>query len=48
MSTISTNGYNMYKNTRFYKEAAFDEVSAAEQKKELMAAKAAKKLEVLG
>ena len=40
--------YERYKGTRFYKEVAFDEVSAAEQKKELMAQKAAKKLEVLG
>jgi hypothetical protein len=31
--------------TRFYKEAAFDEVSEAEQKRELMAKKAAMKKE---
>ena len=34
--------------TRFYKEAAFDEVSEAEQKRELMAKKAAMKKEYLG
>eukprot|EP01047_Picozoa_sp_COSAG01_P010521 COSAG01_NODE_447_length_16933_cov_9.983426_2_plen_52_part_00 len=40
--------YTRYKGTRYYKEGAFDEVSAAEQKKELMAKKAAKNAEVLG
>lgn len=40
--------YTRYKGTRYYKEDAFDEVSAAEQKKELMAKKAAKNAEVLG
>jgi hypothetical protein len=34
--------------TRFYKEAAFDEVSEAEQKRELMEKKAAMKKEYLG
>lgn len=40
--------YEMYKGTRFYKEAAFDEVSEAEQKRELMEKKAAMKKEYLG
>jgi len=40
--------YGKYKGTRFYKEAAFDEVSEAEQKRELMEKKAAMKKEYLG
>eukprot|EP01043_Picozoa_sp_COSAG02_P054024 COSAG02_NODE_6055_length_3838_cov_1.720246_3_plen_41_part_00 len=40
----------MYRSCRcrFYKEAAFDEVSEAEQKRELMEKKAAMKKEYLG
>ena len=39
---------NRWRGTRFFKEAAFDEVSAAEQKKALMEEKARKNAEVLG
>jgi hypothetical protein len=41
-------GYDKWRGSRFFKEAAFDEVSAAEQKRELMEEKARKNAEVLG